>query len=282
MSEIKDLVKGIKNLMPMPAIIHQILDVVEKPDVSVGEIADVIQYDPAITASVLRACNSAYFGLKNPAESIKDAVSILGMDQIVEIVLMKSVSKTLSDDKKGYGLYEGAMWKYSVFSALIAKQIAKQIRLNNVNMIFTSALLKDIGKIVLDKLVSNSFEKISELVVNKNYSFCEAEKSIIGIDHAELGGLVAKLWKFSPKMENIIRQHHCTDVSVIADKEIATVYLADCICMMTGMGVGSDGLAYRFNNQAMQTIGFKADDITGIIAHFAQNMHELEAFLNAV
>jgi len=282
MSAIQELIKEIKNLKPIPAVINQILEIVDQPDSSIAQIANIIQYDPAVTASVLRTCNSAFFGLKAPAESIKDAVSLLGIDQILEIVLMKSGARVLSGKQEGYGLHEGAMWKYSVSSALVAKQIAQKLSLKNKNMIFTAALLKDIGKTVLDRFVMNSFEKISALVVNENLSFREAEKQIIGVDHTELGGMIAKMWKFSPKMVKIIRHHHLTDVSMVKDKEITVVYLADCICMMIGIGVGSDGLAYRFNDQAMIELGIEADDISKIIARFALNMQKVEDLLDVV
>ncbi|MCP4671790.1 MAG: HDOD domain-containing protein [Desulfobacula sp.] len=276
MSAIQELVKEIKNLKPIPAVVNQILEIVDQPDSSMDQIANVIQYDPAVTASVLRMCNSAFFGLKHPAESIKDAVTLLGIDQIVEIVLVNSGAKVLSGENRGYGLHEGAMWKYSVSSALIAKQIAQRLALENVSTIFTAALLKDIGKIVLDRFIQDSFEKITALVVNDNLSFREAEKKIIGVDHTELGGMIAKMWKFSPKMVKIIRNHHLTDISMVKEKEIAVVYLADCICMMIGIGVGSDGLAYRFNDQAMTELGMKPDDISKIIAQFAVNMEKVE------
>ncbi|MCD4718743.1 MAG: HDOD domain-containing protein [Desulfobacula sp.] len=282
MSVIQELVKEIKNLKPVPAVINRILEVVDEPDYSMAQIATIIQYDPAITASVLRICNSAFFGLKNPAESIKDAVTLLGIDQIIEIVLIKSGAKVLSGKQEGYGFHEGAMWKYSVSSALIAKQIAQKLLFKNKSTIFTAALLKDIGKIVLDRFVMDSFEKISALVVNENLSFREAEKKIIGVDHAELGGMIAKMWKFSPKMVKIIRHHHLTDVSMVKDKEIAVVYLADCICMMIGIGVGSDGLTYRFNDQTMKELGMNSEDISKIIAEYAFNMQKVENLLNVV
>jgi len=128
----------------------------------------------------------------------------------------------------------------------------------------------------------DSFEKISALVVNENLSFREAEKKIIGVDHTELGGMIAKMWKFSPKMVKIIRHHHLTDASMVKDKEIAVVYLADCICMMIGIGVGSDGLSYRFNDQAMKELGIKADDISTFIAEFAVSIQKVEKMLNVV
>jgi len=282
MTTIQELIKEIKNLKPIPAVANQLLIIVDNPDSSMEDIANVIQYDPVMTANVLKTCNSAYFGLKNPAESIKDAVSMLGTDQVIELVLLKSGAKALSGSQKGYGLEPGDMWRYSVSSAVIAKQVAIKLSLKNKNTIFTSALVKDIGKIVLEKYVSRSSKTIQNLVENENFSFREAEKKIFGIDHAELGAMIAKMWKFSPKMIKIIRHHHLSDETMIKDKEVAAVYLADCICMMMGSGVGSDGLSYRFKTQAMKELGVSADDLAMIIAEFGINMQEIEELLHIV
>ncbi len=282
MTTIQEFIKEIKNLKPIPAVANQLLAVVDNPDSSMGDIANVIQYDPIMTASVLKTCNSAFFGLKNPAESIKDAVNMMGTDQVIELVLLKSGTETLGGSQEGYGLEEGDMWKYSVSSAVIAKQVAVSLSLKNKNTIFTSALLKDIGKIILEKHVAQSSKKIKNLVENRNLSFREAEKKVFGIDHTELGAMIAKMWKFSPRMVKIIRHHHLTDEAMMEDKEIAAVYLADCICMMMGMGVGADGLSYRFKNQAMEKLGMKADDIALIIAQFGVDMQEIEELLNIV
>lgn len=282
MTTLQELMKEIKNLKPIPAVANRLLAVVDNPDSSMEDIANVIQYDPAITASVLKTCNSAFFGLKNPAESIKDAVNMLGTDQIIELVLLKSGSKALSGKQKGYGMESGDMWRYSVSSAVIAKQVAVKFSLKNKNTIFTAALVKDIGKTILENHVSDASEEITNLVENKGFSFGEAEKKVFGIDHAELGALIGKMWKFSPKMIKIIRHHHLADEKMIKDKEVTTVYLADCICMMMGQGVGSDGLSYRFKAQAMKELGLCPDDVSMIIAEFGINIKEVEELLHIV
>ena len=76
MSAIQELVKEIKNLKPNPAVINQILEVIEKPDSSMMDVANIIQYDQAVTASVLRTCNSAYFGLAKSPLSSKALISL--------------------------------------------------------------------------------------------------------------------------------------------------------------------------------------------------------------
>lgn len=279
MTTLQALMNEIKELTPIPAIANQLLAVVDNPDSSMEDIANVIQYDPMITASVLKTCNSAYFGLKNPAETIKDAVNMLGTDQVIELALIKSGAQALSGSQKGYGLANGDMWKYSVSSAVVAKQVATQLSLKNKNTIFTAALIKDIGKIILEKHVSGVFTKIKELVKNFGYSFREAEKKILGIDHAELGAMIAKMWKFSPRMIKIIRNHHLGDEKMMRDKEVAAVYLADCICMMMGNGVGADGLSYRFKEDLMKMHHISHTDITMIVAEFGVNMQEVETLL---
>ncbi len=280
MTTLQELMKEIEGLTPIPAVANQLLAVVDNPDSSMEDIANVIQYDPIITASVLKTCNSAYFGLKNPAESIKDAVNMLGTDQVIELALIKSGAQALSGSQKGYGLDNGDMWRYSVSSAVVAKQVAGKLSLKNKNTIFTAALIKDIGKVILEKHVLGVFVTIDDLVKNNGYSFREAEKKILGIDHAELGAMIAKMWKFSPRMIRIIRYHHLGDDNMMKDKEVAAVYLADCICMMMGNGVGADGLSYRFKDRLMKMHGISHADITMIIAEFGANMQEVEALLN--
>ena len=280
MTSLQSLMKEIHNLKPIPAVVNQLLTVVDSPDSSMEDIARVIQYDPMITASILKTCNSAFFGLKTPAESIKDAVNMMGTDQVIELALIKSGAQALSGSQQGYGLEKGEMWKYSVSSAVVAKQVAVKLCLENKNTLFTAALLKDIGKIILEKHVADGSQKIIHLVKDKQYSFQEAEKEVLGIDHAELGAMIAKMWKFSPKMIKIIRHHHLNDESMLKDREIAGVYLADCICMMMGNGVGADGLSYRFKDQVMKQLGVTAHDIEMIIAQFGINMQEVDVLLH--
>lgn len=279
MTNLQIVIKEIKNLKPIPAVVTSLLEIIDDPNASMNEITKIIQYDPAITADLLRTANSAYFGLKRPAETIQEAAMMLGTDHVVDLVMLKVSAQVAKGTQKGYDLHEGALWKYSVSSALIAKQVAVQLDLPNKNSIFTAALLKDIGKTVLDKFIQDAFEKISNLVINENFSFMEAEKQIIGVDHAELGAMIAKMWKFSPRMVGIIRNHHLSSETMVRDKDLAVVYLSDCICMMMGMGVGADGLAYRFHPQAMDHIGISAEDTLKIIADFACRMDEVEMLL---
>ena len=144
---------------------------------------------------------------------------------------------------------------------------------------FTAALVKDIGKVVLSQYVDDAFEKINALVTDEGYSFREAEKAVIGIDHAELGGMVAEKWKFSPKMVDIIRNHHLHDESAKNDLETSIVYLADTLCMMMGIGGGADGLYYRFHKEVIESLGFTDKDFQEIMANFGTKLQSVEEMI---
>jgi putative nucleotidyltransferase with HDIG domain len=280
MNEIQIIIKGIDRLDPIPQVANKVMSILESPDSSVSELAEVIKYDPSLTANILKICNSAYFGLSREINSVQHAVNLLGMNQVADLVLMSSAAKNLKKGQEGYDLKEGELWRYSVSSALLARDLAAKKGQKDNHFVFTAALLKDIGKLVLNQYVADSYEKINALVNEDGLSFREAEKEVIGIDHAELGGMVADKWKFSDKMVNIIRNHHLSEESSISDFETSIVYLADTMCMMMGIGVGCDGLAYRFYQDTIEELDFSQRDFQEIMAGFGEKLYHVEELVS--
>lgn len=279
MKGIEEIIKGIGKLKPVPQVAHKAMRIADNPNSSLSELSDVIVYDQALTANLLRTCNSSYFGLPQKVDSVHQAIALLGMDQVVDLVLMQSGSPALKEKQEGYDLDEGDLWRYSVSSALIAKMLAEKKGSKNNHLVFTAGLLKDIGKAVLNQYVVDSFAKINLLVSKAGYSFREAEEKVIGIDHAELGGMVAEKWGFSPNLVDVIRCHHQPETSVNARFETSIVYLADTLCMMMGIGVGSDGLAYRFYKEIVEELGFSDRDFQEVMAGFGEKINEVNALV---
>jgi putative nucleotidyltransferase with HDIG domain len=281
-SQVQQLLDGITELAPMPRVASQVLTLVQDPKASMASLAEVVLFDPSLTATVLKTCNAAHFGLPRRVDSVHDAISLLGLDKIVDIVLLKSSVANLSRQQAGYGLHEGELWKQAVASALIAKALADRIDSACKHLVFTAALLKDIGKVILDRFVAGSIQQINHLVVDSGYSFREAEKKVIGVDHAELSGLVARRWRFSDRLVSIIANHHLAEPSARADQATAIVYLADTVCMMIGIGGGVDGLAYRFYDGVLAQMNIRDIDLQEIIADFGAGMGQVEQLLQAV
>lgn len=283
MTNIEDIISGIDTLTPIPPVAAQIMALAEDENSSMSDISDLIIHDPSITASLLKICNSAYFGLARKVESVRDAITLLGLDQIVELVLLNTTAENFKDEPDGYGLGEGELWHHAVLSAHVAKVLAENYGVaNKKHLIFTAALLKDIGKLIMGRYVAFSYEKINILVESKGYSFNEAEKKVIGMNHEELGGVVGQKWRFGKKLIYIIRNHHMSEEASRNDVETALVYLADIVCMMMGFGTGVDGLAYRFYSDVLDRMKLTDQDLQKIIFDTGEDRQKIQMLLNLV
>jgi len=202
------------------------------------------------------------------------------MDEVMDLVLLTSSADSLKRQQKGYGLAAGDLWRYSVASALLARKLALTKSMPDVHLIFTAALLKDIGKVVLEQYVADGYEKIKALVSSGDCCFREAEKAVLGIDHAELGALVARVWQFSPMMIDIIGSHHWPAQAILAKAETAIVHAGDMLCMMMGVNDGLDGLAYRFDQDTIESLGMTDVDLQTITAGFADELQKVEELIS--
>jgi putative nucleotidyltransferase with HDIG domain len=280
MMDIQRRIKSIAGLQPIPRVVHKIMAITQDPDSSMAQLAEVISYDAMATANLLKAANSAYYGCAKKFDAIHQAIVFLGMNEVVDLVLMTSSAENLKHPQQGYGLAAGDLWRYSVASALLARKLAAAKNVPDLHLVFTAALLKDIGKVVLEQYVEDGYEKIKALVATGRCSFREAEKAVLGIDHAELGALVARVWRFSPLMIDIIGNHHCPKQALLADSQTAIVHASDVLCMMMGVNGGLDGLAYRFDPDAFRSIGMTDVDLQTIIAGFAEELQKVEELIS--
>jgi putative nucleotidyltransferase with HDIG domain len=280
MTDVAAILKDIDKLKPISQVTHRVMAIAGNTVSSASDLADIIEYDPALTANLLKVCNSAFFGLARKIDSIHQAVAYLGMDQVVDMVLMDLGSANLKRAQKGYDLREGELWKYSGLSALMARDIAQSKGIGDKHLVFTAALLKDIGKVVLSSHVRNYFDEIGKVIREQNITFRDAEKLIIGVDHAEVGAMAAEKWNLSGRMVDIIRNHHLGAGWNEDDMELAAVYVADTLCMIMGIGVGSDGLAYRFHPNVVEKLHFSETDLQMMMASFGEKIQEVEDLLS--
>lgn len=245
MATVKKILRKVKRLHPIPSIIHKVLALTEDPDCSLEELVHLVEHDPASTANLLKTCNSAYLGLPVKIDSVQQAISMLGMQKVVELLMSQNLSANMMAAQKGYQLEKGELWKQSVASAMVARTLAERRDLWAMPAIYTAALLKDIGKVVMHEYVESKWDKIQKFLEIKKHSFIDAEKEYLGIDHATLGGIIAKEWNFSDHMVYMIENHHLATLEARNDPATSTLYMADMVAMMAGTCTGVDRLAYN-------------------------------------
>jgi HD-like signal output (HDOD) protein len=279
MVKIQKIIQKVKNLAPIPVVIHKVLDFASKPDGTLDDLVRLVENDPAITANLLKSCNSAHMGLPVKVNSVQQAVTLLGIQKVVEIVVTQTLSVNLQKAQKGYGLAKGELWKQSVATAMVARNLAERRQLPLLPTIYTGALLKDIGKVVLHEFVADELQKIEYQVNIKGYSFIEAEHLCIGMDHATLGGIIAEEWSFSDQMVFMIRHHHLLDPEARKDPATATLYLADMVSMMVGTCTGIDRLAYKVYENIFSDFFLAKDELKALMYSYDGYLTGAQRFL---
>lgn len=279
MSLVEKILQASTKLPPFSIVVQKALQLIEDPKSSAQQVVDVIQYDQAITFEILKICNSAYFGLNKKVSSIKEALVMIGFDQLLEIILSQESGKIFLKDCSGYDLKQGDLWRHSVACALLSKIIANHLHELRTNTIFTAALIHDIGKVVLHTYVKNYFDKIKLLIEEEGLSFPEAEKRVLGIDHAELGGLIAQRFSFPEEIIWAVQFHHAPLASPHSSKIVDLVYLSDLIAMFTGIGGGADALNYHGYEEIIRRYSLKEDDLEHFMVELNDQLGMIEVML---
>ena len=281
MDSLAHILKKVKRLEPIPTVIHKVLDLADDPESSLNDLVGVVERDPAITANLLKTVNSAHMGLPVKVDSVRQAVSMLGLQQVVEMVLSQNLSGDLQRSQKGYGLAKGDLWRQSLAVAMVARTLAGQRDLMSLPAIYTAALLKDIGKVILHEFVAEHLPAIQKLVAEKGMSFVEAEKAVLGMDHTTLGGIIAKQWHFSPHMTYMIENHHLSNPASRNDPATATLYLADMVAMMVDTGIGVDRLAYHVYQDVFNDFSLDKQQIKSLMITYKTFNREIQGFMEA-
>ena len=179
----------------MPSVVIKLRQYLSDPDVSFDELAKVIEYDPGLTANLLQLANSAYFGWSGKIKTVKDAITRLGTNRIFQMVLCMSVAPLVRKPVKGYDMESNGLWKHSIATAICGEQLAMIKNIPDSEEVFTAGLLHDMGKILLGTFVEIDDEPIKDLVNSEGLSFNQAERRILGIDHAEAAAELLQYWK---------------------------------------------------------------------------------------
>ena len=215
----------------LPKTGSKLMAVLDDPNASLDEIEKVLRFDPGITANFLKLANSPYFGIPSKVSSVKQAITLLGVDRLKQIALATCTSTVMDKAVPGYELDPGDLWRHSITVSIAAAELAKYKKHSELNDIFTSALLHDIGKLVLGRFVKECFSAINEIVSN-GVPFEIAENMVLEIDHAEIGAQILAQWSFPPEVVNAVRFHHNPDSIHNKNLQIDLVYLANLFCQI--------------------------------------------------
>jgi putative nucleotidyltransferase with HDIG domain len=197
---------GVGQLPSLPVVVMQLLASFEQEQADTADIARRIAQDQALTVKVLRVANSSFYGMQGKIASIQDAMVVLGFRNVRTLVLAASVVGSFPAVQGGW-FDQKVFWKHGLAVALAARSYASAAGVNPEHA-FTAGLLHDVGRLVLVTCFPEHYRAVVTARAGRDAYLSAIEHEVLGVDHAQVGAVLAERWKFSPQITDAVKLHH--------------------------------------------------------------------------
>jgi putative nucleotidyltransferase with HDIG domain len=225
--QIRKIVGGLGSLPSAPQTYYRLTQALGNPDVEVAELAALVEQDVAMSSRVLQFVNSAYFGFAKHISSIESAVVCLGLNTLRHLALTFEVFEVFRGGAGQFAEALQSMERHALLTARIARKMANQQELAEVA--FAAGLLHDAGKLVLMTRMPAKYQEVLDLAEQEQRPVHEAEKELIGSDHAEVGAYLLGLWGLPHAIIEPVAFHHSWEQVEAGSQIVRTICFADAL-----------------------------------------------------
>lgn len=221
-TELKNSILRCPALPSLPAVVMQVIEASRDPDIGLAEVSDIIRTDPALSAKLLKIANSPLYSLRRTIHNLREALTLLGLNASLTIALSFTLVKSLRDSSSGSNDQE-LYWQRSLLSATIARHMGLKMGLSNLEDLFLTSLLQDIGVLVLE-CIDTRFYHDSEQPIVQHDDRIALEKEKVDVDHADIGAWLLQSWRLPPKLYEAVLRSHQTALADASPGEEASLF----------------------------------------------------------
>lgn len=275
----KDIERFIKKMPSLSTTVGKVMEICSRTDASPNELNKVISLDPVLTGQVLKLINSAYYSLVTKVTSLTRAITMLGMNTVKNMALSTAIIRTVSGTKKSRALPTTRFWAHTIGAGVSAKLIAgvNDVPVMEREELFVAGLLHDLGKIPF----GDEYIEVLKVAKNEQLPLIEVERDMMGIDHQEVGLMIAEKWKLNEVITTCIGKHHnVEELEGDLAKQVAYVALGNLYTNILDIGFAGD--PFPSEPQAEYLLKFldiSPDDFGHIGENVEEEIKKAEIFL---
>ncbi len=287
-SNILETLRGLDSLPTLPIVVDLLNREIANDRATATSIAKIIGDDPAIMARVLKLVNSPLYAPTFKSKggvTIQQAVVRLGQNALRNLVLTTAIMN-MFPSRANAAFDRVEFWRHSICVGFIAKVLLEFTPKGTLNYeesdLALAGLCHDIGKVVLDQYFNERFASALEHASTNKTLLYEAEREVLGIDHAELGAELAQRWKLPAHIMLVMRHHHSA-LKVGGDpheKLVHAVLLADYICNHQELGFSGNCRPMEFPWDSFEMLRLKIDKVPDILLRVHQEAQNSEIMLS--
>jgi HD-like signal output (HDOD) protein len=266
-----------ESLPSLPEILIKLNEVVNNPFSSFDDFAEIIEKDTSLTARVLKIVNSPFYGFPKKIDSVFKACSLLGSQQIMNIVISTKIIDTFGGIERDF-VDMKSFWKHSILTGSIAKTTSTILQEINPESYFVSGLLHDIGRILFLKAYPDVMRDIIYRSRTQNILLWKLEQEIFGFDHAKIGGILLNKWRFPSHQQDNVMFHHYPSASQFYKKQCAVIHISNIIARVIGPHSSGDFFITPLDKIAFESLNLNEHTITFIINKSEELFEEIVSY----
>jgi len=195
----------------MPAFaesVQQVLDLTSDINCSPRDLVRVVEHDPVLTGRILKVVNSAYFGLSRRISSVKEALAFIGLNTLKNVALTVAAIGALPKNNKA-GMNMETFLAHSLGVGAASRWIAHRVGLDSreTERAFLAGMLHNFGSVLIALQMPKVYRRVAVIADSTDRPPFLVEREILGMDHFEIGGLVAEKWKLESSISQAITYH---------------------------------------------------------------------------
>ncbi len=265
----KKQILSVKELPTLPEVLNEVTKMIEEDRFSQEEIAKVISKDQSLTAKILKMVNSPIYGFPRRISTVQHALVLLGLNVVKGLIISTTVFDMMTKAMKG-------MWEHSVGCATICSLIAKEVGFENPEEFSIAGLLHDIGKVIVAVQLPDSYEKINQLVKEKDISYREAEEEVLGFSHSRINLWISDYWNLPLNLKEGLTYHHKPVLAKHYPEFAHVVHIGDFLTKLFGIGFGGDDQVPKLYIESLKFLKISLKKLEKILDFLSDNIEEIK------
>ena len=269
-AEIRAIIMNTSSLPTLPGIITKLNSLSENDKTSIQEMARLVASDQVLSARILKLANSPSYGFYR-VSTISNAMILLGVNVVKSLALSSSIFEIMEKNSVG-------LWEHSLGAGVAANIISRRLKLPECEEISTAALLHDIGKVIIRLNFGDDYRHLLALIDEDEISMLEAERKLLGTDHAEVGAWLAKSWFLPDKLIEPIGCHHDVAAAPSQQTKASVVHLANILIKASGFGFSGDEFVPLIQPAAWEKLAMTESILAEIVEELEDKLIDTKNF----